>query len=452
MNIHDHPSALTLAASQDESEEAAAVREHLAMCLICRVRADRLRHMTAPGSPSDDAIARILQASTPGPTVLARLTTACDDDPPRPGELWRVGRDEALLVWVRRVFAGAADVIPAVLDIELADQESVVVPSHASPMGMPLALLTGVRGHIGMPAFLERLGSIEMSAQVQEVMTASREGRTPDGVDVGLPIESHEDQRVEYRQVVADLLSDLAPSRWPNPASDEPPESDYDELCTLLSQELPGRHHGTKVSAVPFRPVLAYGETSLWTCARVTYLDTSVIVAMLDGAHLEEALLVTALANACLEVVHLEPDADAIAVTGKSSGWPTAVLRVPQLRTAFETPSGGRVPPRLKIEPLPVVDALAKFLDTQVTAWEETEPTAPKIQNLDFEQLALEAAIEAVGAVAAEGNRARIPAKQQAWTNLAEDLGPRIAAIIVSIAAGGPTEAVLDELIERGSK
>ena len=338
MNIHDHPSALALAASQDESEEAVAVREHLAVCLICRVRGGRLRHMTAPGSPSDDAVARILQASAPEPPILARLTTTHEEGPPRPGELWRVGRDEALLVWVRRVFAGTADVVPAVLDIELADQESVVVPAHATPLGMPLALLTGVRGHVGMPAFLEHLGSIEVSAQVQEVMAAAREGRTPQGADVGLPIESDDDQRIEYRQVVADLLSDLAPSRWPSPITDEVPESGYDELCSLLSQELPGRHYGTQVSAVPFRPVLAYGATSLWTCARVTYLDTSVVVAMLDGARLEEALLVAELATACLEVVRLEPDADAIAVASKSSGWPTAVLGVPQLRTAFETP------------------------------------------------------------------------------------------------------------------
>ena len=452
MNFHGHPSALALAASQDESEEAVAVREHLAVCLICRVRAGRLRHMTAPGSPSDDAVARILQASAPEPSILARLTTTHEEGPPRPGELWRVGRDEALLVWVRRVFADTADVVPAVLDIELADRESVIVPAHATPLGMPLALLTGVRGHVGMPAFLEHLGSIDVSAEVHEVMAAGREGRAPLGVDVGLPIESDDDQRIEYRQVVADLLSDLAPSRWPGPIADEVPESDYDELCGLLSQELPGWHYGTLVSAVPFRPVPAYGATSLWTCARVTYLDTSVIVAMLDGALLEEALLVAALATACLEVVRLEPDADAIAVAGKTSGWPTAVLGVPQLRTAFETPSGGHVPPRLKVEPLPVVDALAKFLDTQVTAWEEIEPAMPKVQNLDFGELALEAANEAVNAVTAEGRRARTPAKQQAWTNLAEDLGPRIAASIVSITTDEPADAVLDDLIGRGTQ
>lgn len=451
MNIHDHPSALALAAFQDGTQEAGAVREHLTVCLVCRVRADRLRHLTAPETPSDGAVARILQASAPEPSVLARLTSTHEEGPPRPGELWRVGRDEALLVWVRRVFADAADVVPAVLDIELADQESVVVPARATPLGMPLALLTGVRSHVGMPAFLERLGSVDVSAQVQEVMGATREGRAPQGVDVGMPIGSSDDQRIEYRQVVADLLSDLAPSRWPGPIADEVPESDYDELCGLLSQELPSRHFGTLVSAVPFRPVSAYDAVSLWTCARVTHLDTSVIVAMLDGACLEEALLVAALATACLEVVRLEPDADAIAVASKFSGWPTAVLGVPQLRTAFETPSGGQVPPRLTVEPLPVVDALAKFLDTQVTAWEVAEPPVPKVQNLDFGQLALEAAIEAVNAVAAEGRRARTPAKQQAWTNLADDLGSRIAASIISITTDEPTQAVLDDLIERGT-
>lgn len=452
MNIHDHPSALALTTSRDESQEAATVREHLAVCLTCRVRAGRLRHMTAPGSPSDDAVARILQASAPGPSVLARLTTTHEEASPRPGELWRVGRDEALLVWVRRVFAHTADVVPAVLDIELADQESVVIPAHATPLGMPLALLTGVRGHVGMPAFLERLGPIDAAGLVQEVMSATREGRVPQGVDVGLLIESEDDQRIEYRQVVADLLSDLAPSRWPNPIADEVPESDYDELCGLLSRELPNRHYGTRVSEVPFRPVQAYDAASLWTCARVAYLDTSVIVAILDGARLEEALLVAALATGCLEVVRLEPDADAIAVTGKSPGWPTAVLGVPQLRTAFEAPSGVQVPPRLTVEPLPVIDALAKFLDTQVTAWEVTQPALPNVQNLDIRQLALEAAVEAVKNVTAEGRRAKTPAKQQAWTNLADDLGSRIAASIISITTDEPTGAVLDDLIERGTQ
>jgi hypothetical protein len=110
------------------------------------------------------------------------------------------------------------------------------------------------------------------------------------------------------------------------------------------------------------------------------------------------------------------------------------------------------VPPRLTVEPLPVIDALAKFLDTQVTAWEVIERPAPKVQNLNFRQLALEAAASAVNTVTAEGRRARTPAKQQAWTNLADDLGSRIAESIISIATDESAEAVLDDLIERGTQ
>jgi hypothetical protein len=407
--------------------------------------------MAAPGDPSEDAVARILEASSPGPAMLARLTSTHDEGPPRPGELWRVGRDEALLVWIRRVLADAVDVIPAVLDIDLADQESVILPAHVTPIGMSIALLTGVRGHVGMPAFLERIGYVDASAEVQEVMSAARDGRASQAVDVGPPIESGDDQRIEYRQVVADLLADLAPSTWPEPTAGPVTGPGSDELVELLSHDLPDRHYGVLISSVPLRRVPAYDNTSLSTCARVAYLDTSVIVAILDGSRLEDALKVDAMASACLEVVRPEY-ADAVAVASRSSDWPTAVLAVPQLRTAFETPRGDRVAPRLITEPLPVIDALAKFLNNQVTAWEVTEPTASRIQSLNFEQVALQTATEAVASVVAEGRRAKIPAKRLAWTNLADDFRSRIAASIISIAAGEAAEVVLDDLIERGTQ
>ena len=452
MNVHDHPSALALAALQDGSQLALTIREHLTVCLACRVRASRLQHMAAPGDPSEDAVARILEASEPGPAVLARLTSVHDEGLPRPGELWRVGRDEALLVWIRRVLADAVDVIPAVLDIDLADQESVILPTDSTPIGMSLALLTGVRGHVGLPAFLERVGYVEASAEVREVMSAAREGRVPQAVHVGPPIESGDDQRIEYRQVVADLLADLAPSRWADPDAAPVTGPGSDELVELLSRDLPGRHFGGMVSSMPLHRVSVHGEATLSTCARVAYLDTSVIVAILDGSRLEDALKIDAMAGACLEVARFEPDADAVAVASRFSSWPTVVLRIPQLRTAFETPRGDQVAPRLITEPLQAVDALAKFLDKQDTAWEVTEPATSRIENLNFEQLALESAAAAVAAVVKEGGRARTPAKQLAWTNLAEDSGPRIAASIIAITAGEPTDVVLDDLIERGSQ
>jgi len=411
--------------------------------------------MAMRDDPSDDAVARILEASTPGPEVLRRLTGARGDGPPLPGEIWRIGRDEALLVWIRRTLVDAVDVIPAVLDVELADQESIVLPSDSTPFGLPLALLTGVRGHVGLPAFLERVGYVDVAAQVQEVMSAARDGRTPHAVDVGLPIESEDDQRIEYRQVIADLLADLAPSRWP----DADPMAGAlsgrtDHLTELLAQNLPDRHLGAWISSVPHHHVTVDDQISLSTCARVTYLDTSVIVAVLEGANLETAVRLAPLPHACLNVVNSEPDADAVAVAERSVDWPTVVLRVPQLRTAFEPPGGPEVAPRLAAEPLPVVDALAKYLDSQVTAWDVVEPADSNIQNLNFRQFALQGAEEAVAAIATEGSRARITAKKSAWTNMPEDLSSIIAEALNSIVANESTDAdaILDDLVERGTQ
>ena len=102
------------------------------------------------------------------------------------------------------------------------------------------------------------------------------------------------------------------------------------------------------------------------------------------------------------------------------------------------------MPPRLTVEPLPVVDALAKFLDTQVTAWEATEPAMPKIQNLDFGELALEAAIVAVNA--AEGRRARTAASNMPGPTL-QTTSVRESPRASPPYGSEPTDAVLDDLI-----
>src|ERR1700744_808339 len=121
MSVYDHPSTLQLAGHEADP----ATRQHLAACVACRVRAARLWHELAPGDPSDDAVTRILAASSPGPAILASFSAERDQGPPRPGEIWRIGRNEPILGWIRQVFSDAIDIIPVVLDVELADQESV---------------------------------------------------------------------------------------------------------------------------------------------------------------------------------------------------------------------------------------------------------------------------------------------------------------------------------------
>jgi hypothetical protein len=219
----------------------------------------------------------------------------------------------------------------------------------------------------------------------------------------------------------------------------------------LLAEGLSFRHPGASVLPVPAHQEPLGDSASLFACARVTYLDTSVIVAALAGQSLDRALdAAWSLPEACLNLARLEPDAAAIAIAGADVHWPTVVLKVADLRTAYETPTGRRVAPRLAREPLPVVDAFVKFLDEQTTAWEVTESVSAEIGGVDIRAIAEATASGAVAAVTAQGRRARIDAKKATWTNLPAGLGARIADGITAIMAGATVNDVLDDLVEQG--
>jgi hypothetical protein len=445
MSVYDHPSTLQLAGQTADP----AIGPHLAACVACRVRAARLWHELAPGEPAHDAVARILEASSPGPAILASFSAERDAGPPRPGDIWRIGRNEPILGWVRQVFSDAIDIIPVVLDIELADQESVFLPPESTPLGMPLALLTGVRGHVGPRALLQRIGYVHAFAAVKEVMAAARDDRMPNGVAVGPLIESDDDQRVEYRQVIADLLADLGPDTW---TDDGPPGP---ELTELLSAELSFLNSGAQVRPTSLHREPVSTAISLFPCARVTYLDTSLVVAAVVGASLDEVLSSpSALAGACLNVARLEPDAAAIAITSGARGgpaldWSAVVLKVADLRAAYETPTGRMMAPRLAREPLPVLDAVVKYLDSQAPAWEVTEPVTTRIDDIDIAGLAGRSAADAVADVRGQYRRARTQAKKSAGARLPGDLAARLAAGIEAILAGEQVDRVLDQLTDQ---
>jgi hypothetical protein len=356
------------------------------------------------------------------------------------------------LFWVRRVLDGAIDVIPAVIDVELADPQTVLLPHTATPLGMELALMTGVRGRVDPRAFLQYVADLDVAGQVAEALAAAREGREPQGITVGPPIEAEDDQRIEYRQVLADLLVDLSPSMWnEGDAAADPRESNVQDLIDVISHELPERHFGASVGTLEQQYFAVDAEHELCFCARVIYLDTSVIVAVLRGPKARLLLDKTPLAEACLPVVFCQPDADAVAVTAIGEEWPAVVLPVPYMRRAYEPPGGAQKGPRMVMEPLPIVDALAKHLDRQETAWEVTDTVGTPIRGADIAALAARNAVSAVAQLSGEGKRAITKAKNAAWTNLPVDLSERITEAIVAISGNEPLHSVLNRLTQRDS-
>jgi len=145
--------------------------------------------------------------------VLHTGVLGAGDHIPRPGEIWLVSANEAILVWVRRVLDGAVEVLAGTLEVGLADEQTVIVPSVESPLGVELALFTAIRVHVAPEVFLSRVAvlSATTTAQVAEVLAAAREGRVAEGVGVGMPVRDADDQIVEYQQELADLLAGVGP-------------------------------------------------------------------------------------------------------------------------------------------------------------------------------------------------------------------------------------------------
>ena len=441
-----HLSALEL---EDVLREAASSDKaaHLADCVECRVRAARMARAGGLPVPSSSALARITESQARiGPAVAAASLPAAEDGPPRAGELWRVGGDEALLVWVRRVLDGAVDVLPVVLDADLGDEQTLLLPASASPLDLELAVVTSVQAHVHPEAFLSRVHDLgeQVAADIAEVMAAAQEGRPVQQVQVGPVVLDPDDQRIEYQQTLADVLAGLGPAAWARRQERAHAESTADpDLYRLVERELVLRHHRCTVhESLQVLAVFPNG-TLLRAVARIGYADTSVLLAVHENWPAESS---ADLAAACRRLVGQEPGTAAVAVCGSASEYLTVVVDASAMRAAYESPSGQLQPPLTGMEPMHVIDALAKYLETHSPVWEDVDAEVA-VTATDLSAAARAAAAAAVADLTAQGRRAVTPAKKQAWTALPAGTAEELAAVVDRLVAGEPPAAVLDALL-----
>jgi hypothetical protein len=212
---NQHPTFAELDIAAREPEQATATLDHVDGCILCQARLARIYDALESTPPSEDTLQRLMRAAPPLPTGVAELILAPRVGDPQPGEIWRAGRTEAVLVWVRRVFDdGVADVVPLVMDVELADETTLLLGPETTVLDAPLAAMASLRTHVDFGAFINRFGAADLADAVTEVMAAMREGRRPVGVQVGPPILDDADRRIEYRCAVRDVLADLTPEAW----------------------------------------------------------------------------------------------------------------------------------------------------------------------------------------------------------------------------------------------
>jgi hypothetical protein len=299
---------------------------------------------------------------------------------------------------------------------------------------------------------LQRLGALHVEAQIGELRRARREGRLPDtNVPTGPPIESADDQRLEYRQLLADLLADLSPEGFaeasPKPAEQSDDGVDLHELSERL-RDLTWRRASCHVRQAGLDHVSVDAAHELLVAAVVEEFDRAVLVTVLTGAAPSSTQFSPRVADACGILLNRYPDADDIAVTIADADWITVIVAPPFSHSAVEVPSGIAAGPRVVSQSLPVVDALTKHFEGKTARWDETERVRLNGTLANLHQLAQDAAQAAVDQVVREGRRAIIPAKKAAYTALDPHTVSMVTEMIDAIVSerASPAEAI-DELL-----
>jgi hypothetical protein len=431
---------LSFARGQFTSAGAADVAAHLEGCLACRVWETRLRH--ARVAEADGSVtARLTAAAQPIPDDLrTALAVPPGTGVPASGDIWRVGADEALLVWVRSLSGGSATVVPVTLDVELADEYTLIVPAGDSPLGLDLALMTTVGGDVDLRVFLQHIAALPVGDQITQLLLARSDDRPPPpGLLTGSPASRVDDQRLEYRRHLAGLLASLSPGAFPDaslPGSGND-GVDVDRLAETL-YGLTWHRPGLEISLLDGHMAVVAPAHKLLVTALVRDLDAAILVAVLTGREPARVLSAPEVAGACGGLLMTYQDADDVAVAIPDEDW-TAVVITPEFAgRAVEAPSGRLSEPRVAFQPMPLADALLKHLDSRVTRWEETGRLLFDRDAVDLAAVAAAVSQAAVDRAVAEGRRARTPAKKAAYTALDDTAVDGIRALIESVVAGAP--------------
>lgn len=440
-----------------KSKGSAPIDAHLASCLLCRVHAGRLR-VEEREAASPNFLAALRDSSpTVSPTILAALQAAevpIGQAHVEVGQLWRA-RDRhggypggtAILVWIRKVFDSTAAVLPVVLDTELADQATLILGPDTTVLGCELAVLTNVDAEIDLNNLGTLFATLDIADDVSALRSAAMSGANPPSdIHTGPPIARSDDQRIEFRQVVGDLLSGLY-------VDDDDVEDEFqvDDLMAEL-RELSFFHRGLRTEALPFDDV-TYFDTArvLHPVAAVHHLNACTVVALLGGADAVEQLSSPRLPSVGSSIQARFIESDSVAICAKAAGWPTVLLTPAQMTTAIEVPSGAVHEAMVASPILELTTALLKYFEGATDTWDDVVP----VRFDDFETsltdvtaLSTEVALAAVEDIVREGKRAQIATKKSGYARLTPATADRIGELISGILAGADPDEALDGFLD----
>jgi hypothetical protein len=204
-----------------DEADTSQITEHLGECLLCRVRVARLRRSGAAPEPFTEAGITYPKVS---PAVLAVLDRDAAQPEPAANQLWLAGTTHRVILWIESVDDHVAYAHAAYLDVEAADDTSLL--THSTRLGRDLAVSASVSRSVPLQNLDRFIEVLSIRSELKKVLDATYSGVPAEGVTTGAPIADGTDERLEFRQLLADDLAELDPI-------DDDGDDDWDEYDEL---------------------------------------------------------------------------------------------------------------------------------------------------------------------------------------------------------------------------
>ena len=179
------------------------IEAHLPMCLLCRIRLNRIRRSNP--RPADPPAGVACEVVAPG--IAAALAAGSASQAVAAGQVWLAGEGDRVLVWIRSVCGSAVTVHPVTFDIAAIDDTGLIFDDFAE-IGHPVAIVVSVVGTIQVASLAACLGDLpDLLGWVAGAVASD----VPSGLATGAPISGPTDERIEFRQILADEIASLDP-------------------------------------------------------------------------------------------------------------------------------------------------------------------------------------------------------------------------------------------------
>lgn len=375
-----------------------AVETHLASCLLCRIKRQRLTGV-APIELADIRELRVPEFGAidiqDGPGTAARQ-----------GELWLTASDDATMVLVKVVRDNdyGVVVVPVTLDVEVADSGALILDSSASPLAVPVAIYDRLPVSLPSSALAGRVMPVRSDVDLLSLVVGEP------GISRGSPLEGPADPRLEVRQYLSDRLVALDSYETDAGSDDSSSSNTHSRLAALRDEMVLRRGPDCEVEELGSLPSLAATPEAWRAFACIKEFTLRIIVIDTPGGLSDERDYV------CAQALLTRLDGSALVVCNWRSD-SADLFDAPSLFHAFELPDGERTSGPL-IPGLSLADAVAKFLDQKRIVISSIGSSGRHAARVNVQEVLADQVAEAVDANVGRASRLG-PEKRDGYKALA---------------------------------